>query len=168
MIIPGLLAVVILVAQSFTYKPDDKNAARVSFFVDGAPLEGAAANNYRAELINGGKTVALTFIGSSVKANSGNVYPTKLTIEYAAKENTTGEVSVENVCYEYNNVKYYGLAGTAYVSITKLKRNTDGRSLLLNADVFCKVQPHFVMEEFVPVFSITGSVQNLKVDMPAS
>ncbi len=171
MITLGILTAIILVGQSFTAKAPkpaaDKAAPAFAFFIDGAPFDAAPTDNYTAQLINGGKTVSLTFIGNSLKTKSGEVYPTKLTIDYAAKEDALGEVNVEKITYDYNNVKYNGLAGTAFVSLTKVKRSADGKSLLLSADIFCKVQKSYIMEEFVPVFTITGGVQNIKLNMPA-
>lgn len=165
-----LLAAIILIGESFIVNPtklgSDKTAPHYDFTIDGAAFEPLAVNSYTAQLTNDGRTVCLTFLGSSVKDNAGNIYPTKLQIDYTFKPETLGEVNVERVTYDYNNLKYTGMAENAFVSIIKMKKNADGKSFTLSADIFCKVKKNHIIEEFVPVLAIRGGVQNIIVNSP--
>ena len=164
-----LLAGVLLLSESFTGKTSTgKNFPGFNLTVDAAPFDVKPLNNYTAQLINNSRTASITFLGNDVRDNAGHVYPTKIQIDYTMRGAALGDVNVEKVTYEYNNQKYNVLPGTAFVSITKMKWADDKRSFVMSADIFCKVQRSFVMEEFVPVIVIRGNVQNLTVAAPVS
>lgn len=169
----ALLAAVLLLSESFTGNSAAKTSARKNFpsfalTVDAAPFEVKALNNYSAQLINNSRTASITFSGNDVRDNAGHVYPTKIQIDYTMRDAALGDVNVEKVTYEYNNQKYNFVPGTGFVSITKMKWAADRKSFVMSADIFCKVQKSYVMEEFVPVLVIRGSVQNLTVTEPIS
>ncbi len=94
----ALLAAIILAGQSFTKKinkpMEGKNAPGYSLSVDAAPFDAAATNNYIAKLTNGGRTVSLTFLGNAVKGNNGQLYPTKLEVEFTYRGDALGDVNV--------------------------------------------------------------------------
>ena len=167
------LATILLVSESFTGKRPEKaitgnNAPVIALAIDGAAFDARESSNYSAQLTNNSKTASITLLGNEVHDKAGHVYPTKMQIDYAFKNGILGEVNVENLCYEYNNQKYYVLPTSAFMSISKVKWSADKKSCVICADIFCKVQQHFVMEEYVPVFVIRGELENLTVTMPAS
>ncbi|HLP50214.1 MAG TPA: hypothetical protein VK154_04980 [Chitinophagales bacterium] len=163
-----LLSAILITGESFTSKKAaERYAPGYALTVDGADFVARATGNYNAQLTNNSKTASITLLGEEVRDKQGHVYPSKIQIDYTFKEGMLGEVNVENMSYEYNNQKYNALPGTAFVSVTKMKWSTDKKSFALSADVFCKVQRSFVMEENVPVFVIRGQIQNLQVNAPA-
>lgn len=162
-----LLAVILLAAESFTPKPAaDKAGSGYNFTVDGGAFEAKATNNYSAQLTNGARTASITLQGNEVTDKQGHSYPSSIQIDYTFKDGVPGEVNVEGISYKYNNQRYNMLPGTAYMSITKMKWSADKKSFTVCADVFCKVQKPYVMEENVPVFIIRGQLQNLVVNAP--
>lgn len=171
--IPVLLITVLLFSESFignsTSKTSSgKNSPILNLTVDRAPFEPTPSNSCTGQLTNNARTASITFLGNPVIDYAGHVYPTKFQLTYTVRGEALGDVNVENVSYEYNNEKYNFLPGTAYVSITKIKWADDKKSFVMNADIFCKMKKNYVMEEFVPVLVIRGSVQNLTVAAPVS
>lgn len=151
--------------QSFS---PNQSLPKFAFTIDGAPFVAATVNSYTAALAYDSPTAQLTFNGEAVSGKNGQKFPTKLEIDYTFRGDALGEVNVTRVVYEYNNQKYYLQPGSAFVSITKMKWNSNRTNFTLCADIFCKVKPNYVMEEFVPVFVIRGNVQNITVTLPMS
>lgn len=163
-----LLAVILLAAESFMPKPTaDKAGSGYNFTIDGGSFEAKTSDNYTAQLTNSARTASITLMGNEVKDKQGNSHPSSIQIDYTFKEGTLGEVNVESISYQYNNQRYNMLPGTAYMSITKMKWSADKKSFTVCADVFCKVQKPYIMEENVPVFVLRGQLQNLVVNTPA-
>lgn len=159
------IAVLMFITQSFA---PNQSVPKFTFHVDGAPFVAAKVNSYTAELAYDSPTAQLTFYGEAVCGQNGQKFPTKLEIDYTLRGDALGEVNVTRVAYEYNNKKYYLQPGTAFMSITKMKWNSNRTNFNLCADIFCKVKPNYIMEEFVPVFVIRGNVQNVTVTLPVS
>ncbi len=164
-----LLAAVLLLSESFTGKTSaPKNAPAYNFTVDGAPFDAMTVNSYSAQLNYDEPKATLTFFGNALRTKDGKELPTRIEIEYVIRDAALGEVNVTKATYEYNNQKYNLLAGSAFMSVTKMKWNPGKRGFVMSADIFCKVQKPYIMEEFVPVFVIRGSVQNITVNLPMS
>lgn len=162
-----LLALVLLSVESFVLKPAAEKSAAYSFTVDGAGFEAKSSNSYTAQLTNNARTASITLQGSEVIDKQGRSHPSTIQIDYTFKDGVLGEVNVESATYQYNNQKYNLLPGTAYMSVTKMKWSADHKSFTLCADVFCKVQKLYIIEENVPVFVVRGQLQNLVVNAPA-
>jgi len=162
-----LFSCVMFATESFTGNIP-KTSPAYSFTVDRAPFEAMTVNNYYAVLDYNSPTAKLTFNGKAVVSKDGKELPTKLEIDYTLRGDALGEVNVTRVAYEYNNQKYNLQAGTAFMSITKMKWSADRKNFTLCADIFCKVRPNYIMEEFVPVLVIRGNVQNITVNLPVS
>ncbi len=164
-----LLAGILLLGESFTGKaPAPRNAPGYTFLIDGAPFDAMTVNSYTAQLGYDSPKATLTFFGNALRGKDGKELPTQIEIEYTTRGDALGDVEVSRVTYEYNNQKYYLQPGSAFMSITKMKWNPGRNGFVMSADVFCKVKPNFVMEEFVPVFVIRGSVRNITVNLPQS
>ena len=167
-----LLIGVLLFNESFTGNMPNTivkgNKVGFNLNIDAAPFDAKAENSYSAQLLNDGKTASITFMGNEGRDAAGNILPNKIQLNYVVKDGALGEVSINNVSYEYNGQKYNGLPGTAFMSVTKMKWNDDHKSFVMSADLFCKVQKTYIMEEFVPVFVIRGNVQNVTVNVAAS
>jgi hypothetical protein len=159
---------VIFVGESFTGSAGKAGPPPYSVTIDNAPFEARVDDNYTAQLINNSKTASIVLVGKEVHDKNGNIFPSKITIDYTMRDDALGEVNVEKVTYEYNNHVYNLVAGSAYMSITKMKWNADKRSAVMCADVFCKVKKDYIAEEFVPVFAIRGQLQNITILAPAS
>lgn len=162
-----LLALLLVSVESFVLKPAAEKQAGYDFTVDGAGFEAKSSNSYAAQLTNSGRTASITLLGNEVTDKQGRSHPSRIQIDYTFKDGILGEVNVESATYEYNNQKYNLLPGTAYMSITKMKWGADHKSFTLCADVFCKVQKPYIIEENVPVFVVRGQLQNMVVNAPA-
>jgi len=168
-----LLIGILLLGESFADKGSTKTSVRknspsYSFMVDGAPFDAMPTNNYTAMLGYDTPKATLTFFGNALRDKEGKVMPNKIEIEYTIRDGVLGDVNVSRITYLYKNEKYNLLPGSAFMSITKMKWNPGKNGFVMNADIFCKVQKTFVTEEFVPVFVIRGSMQNITVNLPMS
>jgi len=140
----------------------------IIFTLDGVPLYAITENSNPAKLNYDEQKETLTFFGNSLLTKDGKELPTRIEIEYVIRDAALGDVNVTKATYEYNNQKYNMVAGSAFMTVTKMKWNPGKRGFVMSADIFCKVQKPYIMEEFVPVFVIRGSVRNITVNLPMS
>ena len=167
----------LLIACSFKTKPEISTAlpkqSNFTVRIDGYPFDAKIGDNSLATLVDNrlesrGTTATITLVGNDVKDKEGNYNAQKLEIEYVFRDGALGFVTAKKIMFEFNTQKFYNVAGSARLNITKAEFSADKKTVLLSANFTCKVKKSSLTEDVLPVLGISGKIEDMIVDVPKS
>jgi hypothetical protein len=182
-----LLLIIFVAGQSFKrnrgHVEHYKNEGYLMAVIDGKVFETREENKYTAELKNKSGdiyapsnqaassltkvTTSVNFFGTDFKDDDNNVFTESLGFEYGFNDGATGEPAGSRLTLNYNNQKYYNVAGETNFKITKLEWNSDHRYFVMSADFDCKMRRWGMPASNQPVVKMKGRVENINVTVPS-